>query len=171
MRPLRHAGLRELLSRTWRLSVRALFWTSSIRRRTSGSSWGQQAACRSQGLASGVGTSAARCSTRILAVSHDGLFVVLPMTSDKRCAALLQRLCKACLLLEGLNKGLPRLGISKARGPPTEVEQPLDRRAGVVQANGSIAGQISDPSDTSCHDSSAVVQHPSARVHRQLAVG
>nr|XP_019709757.1 cytoplasmic tRNA 2-thiolation protein 1 isoform X3 [Elaeis guineensis] len=28
-----------------------------------------------------------------------------------------QKLCKACLLLEGLNRGLPKLGIGRSRGP------------------------------------------------------
>lgn len=27
-----------------------------------------------------------------------------------------QKLCKACLLLEGLNRGLPKLGIGRSRG-------------------------------------------------------
>ena len=77
----------------------------------------------------------------------------------------LQAVCKACMLLEGLNKGLPKLGISRARGASTMAPDPsvaaLD--AGFVQANGSIAGQTTDASATSCHDSSAVAQHPSAR--------
>lgn len=72
------------------------------------------------------------------------------------------------MLLEGLNKGLPKLGISRARGP----SRPRPHRpvaglesglAGFVQADGSIAGQATDASDASCHDSSAVAQHPSAR--------
>ena len=35
----------------------------------------------------------------------------------KRCGYIAsQELCKACLLLEGLNKGLPRLGVGKSHG-------------------------------------------------------
>ena len=71
------------------------------------------------------------------------------------------------MLLEGLNKGLPKLGISRARGL-ARLEAMLavgrgDERAGFVQSNGSIAGQTTDASDASCHRSSAVAQHPSAR--------
>lgn len=71
------------------------------------------------------------------------------------------------MLLEGLNKGLPKLGISRARGPSKSVSigdgtGQVDG-AGFVQANGSIAGQTTDASDASCHSSSAVAQHPSAR--------
>lgn len=79
----------------------------------------------------------------------------------------MQAVCKACMLLEGLNKGLPKLGISRARGPTTpaasgDVVGQIDG-AGFVQSNGSIAGQTTDASDASCHSSSAVAQHPSAR--------
>ncbi|KAI4390006.1 hypothetical protein MLD38_002165 [Melastoma candidum] len=34
-----------------------------------------------------------------------------------------QKWCKACVLLEGLNKGLPKLGIGRTRGPNAEPKQ------------------------------------------------
>ena len=37
--------------------------------------------------------------------------------SCERCGYISsQAVCKACVLLEGLNKGLPRLGVSRTRG-------------------------------------------------------
>lgn len=41
-----------------------------------------------------------------------------------------QKLCKACLLLEGLNRGLPKLGIGRSRGTNG------DSKNGVKQSNG-----------------------------------
>lgn len=32
----------------------------------------------------------------------------------------MQRWCKACVLLDGLNRGLPRLGITRTRGKGSE---------------------------------------------------
>eukprot|EP00249_Psilotum_nudum_P012693 c23926_g2_i2 orf=478-1164(+) len=36
-----------------------------------------------------------------------------------------QKWCKACVLLDGLNRGLPSLGISRSRGSKKQVQQPL----------------------------------------------
>lgn len=45
----------------------------------------------------------------------------------ERCGYITsQRVCKACVLLEGLNKGLPLLGVSRTRGTRT-------RKAGLPQ--------------------------------------
>ena len=41
-----------------------------------------------------------------------------------------QKWCKACVLLEGLNKGLPKLGIGRSRGLDN------DHRKDVKQSNG-----------------------------------
>ncbi|KIY93779.1 hypothetical protein MNEG_14184 [Monoraphidium neglectum] len=50
----------------------------------------------------------------------------------ERCGSISsQPVCKACLLLEGLNKGLPRLGISKVKG---------GGRAGAAAAGAAAAG-------------------------------
>lgn len=32
------------------------------------------------------------------------------------CVFIVQKWCKACVLLEGLNRGLPKLGIGRNRG-------------------------------------------------------
>ncbi|XP_065619819.1 cytoplasmic tRNA 2-thiolation protein 1 isoform X1 [Quercus suber] len=41
-----------------------------------------------------------------------------------------QKWCKACVLLEGLNRGLPKLGIGRSRGPNN------DRKKGTKETNG-----------------------------------
>ena len=81
-----------------------------------------------------------------------------------------QRVCKACLLLEGLNQGLPKLGISRSRGAvPVRNGDTANAssQAGFCLVDGSIAGQTIDSSAASVHADSAVAQHPSARTHRQ----
>ena len=35
----------------------------------------------------------------------------------------MQKWCKACVLLEGLNRGLPKLGIGRSRGLDNEAEK------------------------------------------------
>ncbi len=51
------------------------------------------------------------------ALTHVNSAVKLPTAQHcARCGYLSsQALCKACLLLEGLNRGLPRLGVSKTK--------------------------------------------------------
>lgn len=41
-----------------------------------------------------------------------------------------QKWCKACVLLDGLNRGLPKLGIGRSRGPNG------DRQREMKQTNG-----------------------------------
>lgn len=36
---------------------------------------------------------------------------------------MLQKWCKACVLLEGLNRGLPKLGIGRNRGLKNDYEE------------------------------------------------
>ena len=63
-------------------------------------------------------------STTIIDIIHSGdslavkSDVKMPIQGNcKRCGYISsQELCKACILLEGLNRGLPRLGIGKATG-------------------------------------------------------
>lgn len=43
---------------------------------------------------------------------------------------IVQKWCKACVLLEGLNRGLPKLGIGRSRGPNN------DRKNGTKETNG-----------------------------------
>ena len=79
---------------------------------------------------------------------------------------LAQRVCKACMLLEGLNQGLPRLGISRSRGAAIQAnghDPEASSRSGYCLQDGSIAGQAADGSAASVHRDSAVAQHPSAR--------
>jgi hypothetical protein len=49
--------------------------------------------------------------------SHADLAVTAP-TCLPACSPYPQPVCKACLLLEGLNRGLPRLGVSRTRRAP-----------------------------------------------------
>ena len=70
------------------------------------------------------------------------------------------------MLLEGLNQGLPKLGISRSRGPVTvgyDDTAKASGQAGFCLQDGSIAGQTTDSSAASVHVDSAVAQHPSAR--------
>ncbi len=74
------------------------------------------------------------------------------------------------MLLEGLNQGLPKLGISRSRGPVLVNDADTAKassQAGFCLQDGSIAGQTTDSSAASVHVDSAVAQHPSARTHRQ----
>ena len=82
----------------------------------------------------------------------------------------MQRVCKACMLLEGLNQGLPRLGISRSRGAAVQANgdtREASRPAGYCLEDGSIAGQTADGSAASVHRDSAVAQHPSARTQSE----
>ncbi|EFJ25043.1 hypothetical protein SELMODRAFT_100488 [Selaginella moellendorffii] len=48
-----------------------------------------------------------------------------------------QKLCKACVLLDGLNRGLPRLGISRTRGiKSTKGVADIDEKSTVAEAGG-----------------------------------
>jgi cytoplasmic tRNA 2-thiolation protein 1 len=48
----------------------------------------------------------------------------------ERCGFLAsQKVCKACLLLEGLNKGLPKLGIGKSKSAPVSASEPKSKPA------------------------------------------
>jgi len=83
-----------------------------------------------------------------------------------RCGYLSsQEICKACVLLEGLNRGIPRLGISRTRrkeaggkaGLPTDLEQtPAGNTTGVLgNQQYSCASRESHPSQedgsSECH--------------------
>ena len=73
------------------------------------------------------------------------------------------------MLLEGLNQGLPKLGISRSRGAALAIDgnaAKASSQAGFCLQDGSIAGQTKDSSATSVHVDSAVAQHPSARTHQ-----
>lgn len=59
-----------------------------------------------------------------------------------------QPVCKACVMLEGLNKGLPRLGVSRTRGSngrraglPAEVQQQQQQQQGAAGAEGGPQAQ------------------------------
>lgn len=55
----------------------------------------------------------------------------------KRCGFVAsQELCKACILLEGLNRGLPKLGIGKASKGRRMIEQQERERASATVVGG-----------------------------------
>ncbi|EFJ44373.1 hypothetical protein VOLCADRAFT_64899 [Volvox carteri f. nagariensis] len=65
-----------------------------------------------------------------------------------------QPVCKACVLLEGLNRGLPRLGVSRTRGKRGEkaglhpdVERPLPPSASAARAELGPAGRADNTAD------------------------
>lgn len=47
-----------------------------------------------------------------------------------------QKVCKACVLLEGLNKGLPRLGVGKSSKAKKMLEEYNNKQANNAQKNG-----------------------------------
>lgn len=61
--------------------------------------------------------------------------------SCERCGYICsQPVCKACLLLEGLNKGLPRLGISKVKGTASSSSSSAKSRSRAPTGSGADAG-------------------------------
>lgn len=72
----------------------------------------------------------------------------------KRCGYISsQDFCKACLLLEGLNRGLPRLGIGKATGSNlTEHVRKLQLRDGGMERKGDVDEKL-DLGEKSCRGS------------------
>lgn len=42
--------------------------------------------------------------------------VIILLDNLNICCFIVQKWCKACVLLEGLNRGLPKLGIGRTRG-------------------------------------------------------
>lgn len=86
-----------------------------------------------------------------------------------------QNVCKACLLLEGLNKGLPSLGVSKQKAGKTKSVVQVDANA----VSSGLLGKAEDPVRTASnvdrlneHGSNALARqvqsHPSARQRRAI---
>lgn len=53
----------------------------------------------------------------------------------------LQKWCKACVLLEGLNRGLPKLGIGRTRGVNSE-RQKDDQQSGGKNLQSKACGSL-----------------------------
>lgn len=69
-----------------------------------------------------------------------------------RCGYLSsQAVCKACVLLEGLNKGLPRLGVSRTRKKGGNVVADLSTEP-LEHANGGTVAGVVRPGKDGCGD-------------------
>lgn len=53
-----------------------------------------------------------------------------------------QKWCKACVLLEGLNKGLPKLGIGRSRGLDNNYRKDVKQSNGTKNIEGKQCGSL-----------------------------
>ncbi|KAL5564609.1 hypothetical protein UlMin_027773, partial [Ulmus minor] len=53
-----------------------------------------------------------------------------------------QKWCKACVLLEGLNRGLPKMGIGRTRGPNNDREKVIRKNNGATSLESKQCGTL-----------------------------
>ncbi|KAL5564605.1 hypothetical protein UlMin_027769, partial [Ulmus minor] len=53
-----------------------------------------------------------------------------------------QKWCKACVLLEGLNRGLPKMGIGRTRGPNNDREKDIRKNNGATSLESKQCGTL-----------------------------
>lgn len=58
------------------------------------------------------------------------------------CVIIVQKWCKACVLLEGLNRGLPKLGIGRNRGVNNNQKKDMKQSNGTKSIESKQCGTL-----------------------------
>lgn len=58
------------------------------------------------------------------------------------CVFIVQKWCKACVLLEGLNRGLPKLGIGRNRGVNNNQKKDMKQSNGTKSIESKQCGTL-----------------------------
>lgn len=92
-----------------------------------------------------------------------------PQTCERCHYMSSQAVCKACLLLEGLNQGRPSLGIAKKRSSPAPIELVASSHLTQTTLHGKNGKQTQESLGSlhGVHHAAALPAHPSARTPLQ----